>query len=45
MEIYAELKITKEKNCKGCPQIDDCDNNEPINCLRRWNYMFTGSWD
>ena len=33
----------KEEACKGCPQINDCDN-EPFNCLRKWNYMFTGKW-
>jgi len=36
--------VDKEEACKGCPQINDCDN-EPFNCLRKWNYMFTGKWD
>jgi len=43
MEEYLGLKVNKEEQCKGCPQIKDC-NNTPINCLRRWSYMFTGKW-
>jgi len=33
----------KKEKCKECPELDTCDNN-PINCLRSWYALFSGSF-